>query len=59
MKETRAHKLGRKIAENIFEMGNLFYNNNTKANFFRGVMRGLMKNDWIAQIAAQILKKGK
>ena len=50
MSETRPHKLGRKMAENILEVGNLFYNNRTKANFFRGIVRGLLKNDWIREI---------
>lgn len=50
MSETRSHKLGRKIAENILESGNLFYNKNTKANFFRGIVRGLMAHSWIKEI---------
>jgi len=49
-KEARSHKLGRKIAENILEMGNLFYNKNTKANFFRGVIRGLFEHPWMKEI---------
>lgn len=48
--ETRSHKLGRKIAENILEIGNVFYNERTKANFFRGIVRGLMSHEWIRQI---------
>lgn len=50
MKEQRSYKLGRKIAENILETGNLMYNKRTKANFFRGLIRGLMNHDWIGQI---------
>jgi len=48
--ETRSCKLGRKVAENILEMGNLFYNSRTKANFFRGIVWGLMKHEWIKKI---------
>lgn len=50
MREPRSHKLGRKIAENLLESANLFYNNRTKANFFRGLIRGLMKHKWIKEI---------
>ena len=50
MKEARSHKLGRKIAENILETANLFYQNNTKANFFRGIVRGLITHKWIREI---------
>ena len=56
MAETRSHKLGKKIAENILEAANLFYNERTKANFFRGVIRGLMKHDWIKQIIKKELR---
>lgn len=50
MRETRSYRLGRKIGENILETGKLFYNNRTKANFFRGVISGLITHDWIKQI---------
>lgn len=53
MAETRSHKLGRKIAANILETGNLFYNIHTKANFFRGVIRGLFKHEWFRKIAEE------
>lgn len=50
MKEPRSYKLGKKIAENILETGNLMYNLRTRANFFRGLIRSLMKHEWICQI---------
>jgi len=56
MAETRSHKLGKKIAENILETANLFYNERTKANFFRGVVRGLMSHNWIKQIIKKELR---
>ena len=56
MEKTRSHKLGRKMAENILETGNLFYNNRTKANFFRGVVRGLIRHDWIMEIIKEVVK---
>ena len=48
--ETRSQKLGRKLAENLLEVGNLFYNERTKANFFRGIVRGLLTHKWIEEI---------
>ena len=56
MGETRSHKLGRKMAENILEAANLFYNDRTKANFFRGIVRGLMTHEWIRKIIKQELE---
>jgi len=56
MRETRAHKLGRKIAENILETANLFYNNHTKANFFRGLIRSLITHKWIREIIKEQIK---
>ena len=53
---TKPHRLGRKVAENILETGRLFYDKNMKANFFRGLMRGLMKHKWIKQIIEEEMK---
>lgn len=50
MGEARPHKLGREMAKNILTVGALFYNTNMKANFFRGIMRGLMRHLWIRKI---------
>lgn len=58
MSESRAHKLGRKEAENILETSNLFYNRRTRANYLRGVVRGLATDDWIKEIIKQELKGG-
>ncbi len=56
MKETRSEILGRKLAENINETANLFYNNRTKANFYRGLTRCLMKHHQVRSVVKKMLK---
>lgn len=50
MIESRPHKLGRDIAKNILTTGDLFYQANRKASFFRGLIHGLLRHKWIIQI---------
>ncbi|KKN75781.1 hypothetical protein LCGC14_0376570 [marine sediment metagenome] len=56
MKETRSEILGRRMAENINETANLFYNNRTKANFYRGLTRCLIKRHEVRGVAKKMLE---
>ena len=38
MEKSRAEKAGEKLGESIIEMANLMYQNNTKKNFFKGLL---------------------
>jgi hypothetical protein len=52
---TRSHTLGYRQASSLLEAGNLFYNERTKANYFRGIMRGLFQSVWMREIARELL----
>jgi len=40
-KKSRAEKAGEQLGEAIIEMVNLMYQNNTKANFYKGLLATL------------------
>ncbi len=40
---SRAEQAGRRVGENINELANLMYQNNTKKNFFKGVKEAVGK----------------
>ena len=42
-KKSRAEKAGEQLGDAIVEMVNLMYQNNTKANFYRGLRTTLRK----------------
>ena len=42
MKESRAEEAGRALADTIIEMAELFYQENTKKNFYKGLLKRLL-----------------